>query len=474
MTTAGGGGSIVLLDPEKGSIISSLRIAGDMSGKSPLGISSLSMFPPNFASLPNHAIAMGFGVNANKRDDSYGVLLSLRSGSLPPVLHWKARLPEAQLTAGLSVSPCGCYAVGGGASGVIYVWFTIGGTLLSIAKAHYRSVTVLEWTPCGRYLVTGGADGMVHMFSLIDLVDQSSKKKSSIQPIRSFSHHQLPITALTPLSAHRFASASSDGQVVIIQLYSESVLATIQLPHSIECLTSSRHTIFAGSSQGDIYCIDLDAYALYQTAQRGATLTSPISQIERVFGTANISEEQAYVAELKGHDRCVTALVAVDESRLCSGDSRGQVRLWDLTSRSCIGEVTPWTHSSHDASTASHPITSLRVVELDDDVSIASSMFRSDTSKANQKSMVTLISPLQKYVPQESILDQVPMCLMEPQRTLSRVSEDGLDYAAALQQRRATGTNEEATRLRRELQTAHETIQRWEAVNNKLLAQLKK
>ena len=115
LTAGGGGGSIMMLCPHTGAVLSSLRASGDNSSKSSSGKSSLSLFPEHYTSL-GPPLMIAYGGTTAKRHDTYGLLLSLRDASCPPLIHWKSRLPEAQLTGGLLVSPCGNYILGGGSS----------------------------------------------------------------------------------------------------------------------------------------------------------------------------------------------------------------------------------------------------------------------------------------------------------------------------------------------------------------------
>jgi WD40 repeat protein len=533
LTPGGGGGSLAVLCPHTGSIQSSLRISGDMSGKVPLGVTSLSTFPPSFSG-PNTSLSMAYG-STTKKDDTYGMLLTLRSGSSSPLLHWKCRLPEPRLTGGLIISPCGTYCVGGGSSGTIYVWKSLGGALIRSVKAHYRSVTVMEWTPCGRHLATGGADGMVHAFSLLDLVEQKTNP-TSVQPIRTWSNHHLPVTALTALTSGRMASASEDGQVIVIEVFSEATLATIQMPHAVRVLTSQDHRLFAGDKNGSIYLIDLDEYAVHQTSQLGTTVkrrnaAATNNAAERVFGSDGTNENggvnEAFTVELSGHDRAITALAFLDDRDhewLVSGDEAGVLRIWDLESRGCVRTIQPWSHSAQQSSVAVaagsaktstlHPVTSIRVVQQDDDPDPSkSSMYSSGHSgggggrdKSAASTIAALVKPLQKYVQPSEQADRLLVPFMKPKRDADSLSfwdvscagTSPLIEAALSKRQRLSATKKrngasttksdeddeedneklqeqqqtEILRLKKELEEANSAVKRWEKVNNTLMAKL--
>jgi WD40 repeat protein len=521
VTPSGGGGSLTVMCPLTGSVHSSLRTSADLSGKAPMGMSSVALFPRNF-STNNTQLAIAYGSNSSKKSDTYAMLLSLRSASSPPILHWKCRLPEAQLTAGIVVSPCGHYTVGGGASGNCYVWSSLGGNLLKTFKAHYRACSSLAWSDCGRYLITGGADGMVHVFSLMDLVDLSSNNsKRSIAPVHTWSAHHLSVTCIIRLASGRVASASEDGQVVIMEIFSQVVVATIQLPHGIRCLAHYDSRLFAGSTQGDIYIIDLDAYAMHQTAKQGATTAKrrrhegrdQVSE-QKVFGTNGSENTSDFQAELKGHDHPVTSVAVVVEEmqeRLISGDESGTLRIWDIEARTCLSIVQPWSHTSMNGATVTeksaaaslqqqHPVTSILVLKPPADAPETSSMFGSGTtgniSSKNQSSIANLVAPLQKFQQDQEGTQWVSVPLIQPERT-PETMEYWRAKTASLPRKRKTAKNgdsgapvvkkdktsvvaqelqqqrDEVNRLQLELEEQKAQVERWEKVNNKLMAKLK-
>jgi WD domain, G-beta repeat len=401
-TLGSGGGSMTLACPWTGSLLSSLRVAGDLAGKVPIGMQSLSLFPQDFCTAmmtptSNHpqqlALAYGWSSsssasasatssssNNSNKEDSYAMLLTIRrqtasstssggtsssnatSGSLPPIVHWKCRIPEANLTAGLLVSTCGLYIVGGGASGSLYIWKSFGGELIrTVPKAHYRSITTLTWQPTtttrssasnrdnvntttSLYLVTGGADGMVHVFSLIDLVSNHSNNKNAaaaaaaaasssslstiVYPVTTWSRHYMPVTAVCSLGDRRLVTTSLDGQVLLLDLSSSSsgtttgtasstcsnttsansgggsggiVLATLQLPHGIQSLVmdANTQTLYAGSVQGTIYIIAWDEYAIYQVQQQhGVHVIQYNSSVVSAVGSTTNNKRQKRLQSL--------------------------------------------------------------------------------------------------------------------------------------------------------------------------------
>jgi WD40 repeat protein len=574
VTTAVASGALTLICPRSGTIQNSTRIqGGDLQGssssKGQVGVSHISIFPHRNAEPTASSLAIAYGSSTNKKrgndaDDSYGMLFTIRRASTAaPILHWKCRLPEPNMTGGLLVSPVTSqHIVGGGSSGTLYVWDALqGGSLArTVPAAHYRAITCMQWSavdtnvttsPWDCHLVTGGADGMVHAFSHLDLVERpsSSSNSSSIQPIRTWTKHHLAVTALTAMNGGRMASAAEDGQVVVMELCSGATLAVIQLPDAIRALTTDCHhgrRLFAGSVKGTVHIVDLDSYALHRTVQMGATIVhipkyqkqQTISLEDRVFGstpgavTANSDDSSpSYQEELRGHDRAITCLAVFNEENesgstecLVSGDESGVLRVWDSRRGCCVRVVNPWSHSALvenagdsksklAATTQLHPVTSISVIreEVDPfDTSPAgddTAMFgtrSSDKRARSHNSFGSMVSPLQKF---STALDDrsssafpVAVPFLEPRRddpsgfwdlSTGRVAfekalqarqkrwrrsqpdsgrGDGIsavDNGNELQQQR-----DEIAKLKKELEEAKTTIERWEIVNNKLISKI--
>jgi WD40 repeat protein len=461
---------------------------------------------------------------------------------------------------------------------MLYIWKTLGGVLLpsSPVKAHYRQVTVLTWTSNGRFLVTGGADGMVHVFSLIDLAEQppsttASAKSAPIQPIRTWTKHQLAVTAIASLPSGRMASAAKDGLVVIVEISSGAVLASIRMPCAVTALiyVPENQCLAAGTVKGVICMIDLSDYAVHRTIQTGATVVKRShrrTSEERVFGSESSSATAGgdgkavgdgasapYRVELRGHDRAITSLAVFqadssDHDDFCqapqeflvSGDEAGALRVWDLDSRGCVRVVRPWSSRTSAGAAAGdakasrspsarslHPVTSIRVLQHDEEdtpgvsasspesmaVSVGSgSMFNgasaSRETKRTSNHLANLVTPLRKFPEHQHSSTVLVPFVRRPRRDEETMSfwdvssNNTFSYERALRKRRRKhelgssknnptqgsesytpctedevhesqdDKNEEVQRLRKELEEARSTIQRWEAVNNKLIARL--
>jgi WD40 repeat protein len=355
------------------------------------------------------------------------------------------------------ISPCGNYIVGGGASGSFFVWSALGGALLRAVKAHYRSITSMAWSDCASFLATGGADGMVHVFSLLDLVERESRQ--TVSPIRTWSVHHMPVTALLTMPSGRMISSSEDGQVVMMELFSQKVVFTIQMPHAIRALAHCSGRLFAGGMQGIIYLIDLDQYAVQQTAQLGVTVKHVLRVKTHQDQVLSSDRSKAYKTELLGHEKPITSLAILSEDHcewLISGDEAGEVRIWDLESRGCVRVIRPWAHSATATATvdtsktatsptkqALHPVTSILIVPQDDEADKHESSFGSFGARTKEgktwTDVVNLISPLQRYADrQDDGADRksawTPVPFLQPKRgRVVSMNRDNLFTYTALQ-----------------------------------------
>jgi hypothetical protein len=111
----------------------------------------------------------------------------------------------------------------------------------------------------------------------------------------------VPVTALLTMPGGRMISSSEDGQVVMMELFSQKVVFTIQMPQAIRALAHCSGRLFAGGMQGIIYLIDLDQYAVQQTAQLGVIVKHVLrvkTHQDQVFSS---DRSEAYKTELLGH-----------------------------------------------------------------------------------------------------------------------------------------------------------------------------
>jgi len=531
----GGGGAMTMVCPYTGSISASLAISGDLSSTTQavthqqqhqLGISSLSLYASRISQQihPTKAsLALAYGGKPNARggnnNDCAAMLISLLSHN--PNFHWKARLPEAYLSAGLILARCGDYAIGGGASGTLYVWSTMQGSLIkTIPRAHYRAVTCLYATTGDqRHVLTGGADGMVHLFAWMDLVETTTtatttnqnnnsnnlgKKQKAVVPIRTWSQHSVPITCLESLSDYRMVSASQDGLLHIFETFSEVVVATIQLPQGVSSLAVRNQRIWVGGSLGTLYCLDLDVYAVHQTVQLGSSIASQRQSSSSSLRKGNDrSGGPSYQTTLKGHQHPVTSLALWSDDQgqefLVSGDSSGTLRVWDLGARVCVRVVRPWSTTTDGpvvtkpkktdpqkkhVAVPQHPISSIQVLEVADDTNTQSNSSMTTAvskTKGGASSWVSRLPQLQKYAPSHGGLDPsdgaiarqtqwmpVPLWNVQAHDDVfwDVTKENSIASRKRLRTIDSENTNNELRQLREQLRVANATIDSLKTTQN--------
>ena len=493
------------------------------------------------------------------RDDMNASLCSLQCSNVPK---WKSRVPE-YMEGGLKISPCGQFIFGAGSSGHCYVWSTFNeGALLRAWSAHYRAVQIITFSDCGSYVLTGGADGVVNAWSLLDIVsqddDQHMQHKSTIVPIRTWSAHHLSVSCLHAIPSGRIISSSPDRQLVIMEIFSGRILARIMLPSGIEIITTdaTAHRLYAGGSDGTIYCIDLDLYAIANTAESATTIflkeksssgmtsnngASHISQTILGIGKENLdasekndsSPRNPYISEFRSHQRKITSLVLLehgnnDDDLLISSSEDGTVRVWNIRSRCSARVLVPWpTNGSFTQSSKLQTNSKSMASSCPTVIAICREYIENTQSNTASKEMLSgvnrnerdnrcsnLIKPLQRFVKnrREELSSgddrtgfRNMISMIQPTQkehsldawlTLSNRSKDlSLSSVQPMSKKQKISTenaesnefsnsndcdnieNEQKAKidqLMKELEDAKETIERWQAVNNKLVQKLNK
>jgi len=300
---------------------------------------------------------------------------------------------------------------------------------------------------------------------------------------------------------------------------------------------SSSGRLYAAASDGNIYSVDLTEHAIQKSLNGLGTSVAvdehhnwaehnnkgkkrARGDFESILSgnhlalasaaTGLASDDTKYISELKGHVKAVVSLALLDPTDLASlhesgkvtpllasGSEDGTLRIWDLHSRSCVKVLRPWS-SSADGGTATAtscpPVTSIVAVPKSsltgNTLTMAPSRFTTGR-KGNVFDIALLFKPLKRFVRGTSVVSQnddkstsAENCtvVLQPRRNESYVSywehtsADCLNHIKKARSSKAVGEDEkliEISRLRKELQESKALNERWQTVNNQLLAKLK-
>ncbi|KAL9190590.1 hypothetical protein ACHAXT_000296 [Thalassiosira profunda] len=587
---------IQLLCPHTGSNVTSshpLRVPSASAKGSAFGVRCLVPVPLNNmrgcgGDVGNATVFVGHGGSGSRgggRDD-HAFLLSRQSGSASggggggagtnnP--RWKVRPPEplSPTPQSMAVSPDGRYLAAGSTSGTCFLWEWTNGedNLVKAWKAHYRPVTCLAFdADDGATLFTAGEDGVVNAWCTLDLVDGDAPTSGAgaIHPYRTWSEHHLPVTSLCVLpgsgrGATRLVSSSLDRNLIVMEVGgAESVgklgdsgggartLARMCLPTGVHAAItdSSGGRLYGGGADGNVYCVDLGGYAVWETLDGAGTVVNvngsggdSFAGLERRGGTAggfdsilsgshlgssaaaasSSADQSHYVSELRGHAKAVTCLALLDPAALASapnngttawlasGSDDGTLRIWDLRSRSCVKVLRPWAPMAEGgniaaapSAAAAPPVTGLIAVPrssltaaLGGTLALSSEAPATMSRRRNGRGDVaSMFKPLRRFVRGTSVASHdgdaaktvsggcTP--ILWPRRNERHVQfwEGPMPTDEAASRKRPRRAKEddgeeranakaEIARLTKALAESEAVVERWQAVNNQLVAKLK-
>ena len=246
-------------------------------------------------------------------------------------------------------------------------FFCLVGRLLRSWPAHYKRITCLLFSENGTELVAASEDTLISVWLLADVLDVQHNRfgssihrshqtinsqgfETSIAPLHSWSEHTLPVTALaigTGGCRAIVVSVGADRTVQIHSLGGGELLRTIVLPQPLTSVVMDplEHSIYVGSSYGDIFDISLVGDA--ETEELGTVSGKPVHlgstgvdvgvvKNDASLNSSNARESKEW-CKMEGHTKTVTSLaLTLDGALLVSGSEDCSVRVWDLRSRQPI------------------------------------------------------------------------------------------------------------------------------------------
>jgi len=403
---------------------------------------------------------------------------------------------------------------------------------------HHLPVTslcILPGSGCGSTrLVSSSLDRNLIIMELGGSSSSSGSNKDSSSNARTLARICMPSgiqTVITDINSHRLFSGGLDGNIYCIDLCKYSIQETLDGTVGGTFVNVNQSCGGAGSdvfmSQDSRGGVGGNKSGDFQSLLSGKHVLPSSST-----GGLSVSTDQSnYVSELKGHVKSVTSLALLDPASLttssnfgsakstllASGSDDGTLRIWDLTSRSCIKVLRPWSTSSDgmnittssSTSTSSPPITSIIAIPKS---SLSSSGLAISSSSGSGKrgsngggDLASLFKPFKSFLrgtsvvnhtstDDGSVLGGISECtpILWPRRDDSKYNkfweesiQSGIsnDTQTKSRKRAKTSSNSseessaqdkvEIARLKQALAESQEKIERWQAVNNQLMAKLK-
>jgi pre-rRNA-processing protein IPI3 len=302
----------------------------------------------------NCMVMIGKSSSSYSGDGSCGDYIFSSQCNKPLINSWHWTKPQVhdryhiqEIITALATDSSGTFLVGGSKRGYLFVWDIISGELLRTFQCHYKAVTCILFDKTDSLMVTSSEDGIIRVWEWYQFIEAqigntSTRRSDNISPYRSWSTHTLAVKDMAMIgnmSVKRVASCSLDRSVVIHDIYSNSIVLKISLPHSLEsiCVSHMEDYLIAGSSSGHIFAIDLSVNAIAMSAAKSMIISSTSSL---PYKPAN---ETKSMTVLEGHSKAVTSLVmSADDLSLVSSSLDGSIRIWNIWTRQCVKELKPF------------------------------------------------------------------------------------------------------------------------------------
>ncbi|KAK1743656.1 WD40 repeat domain-containing protein [Skeletonema marinoi] len=359
----------------------------------------------------------------------------------------------------MAVSPDGRFIVAGSTNGTCYLWDWTSGedNLVRVFKAHYRPVTCVAFDKDdGATLFTAGEDGVVNAWCLLDLVDQDCPSGSAIHPFHTWSEHHLSVTSLCVLpgsgcGSTRLVSSSLDRNLIIMELGSSDsnssslggnsgarTLARMCLPseHAIQKSLNGLGTSVAVDEHHN-WAEDHNNKGKKRARGDFESILSGNHLSLASAATGLASDNSKYISELKGHVKAVVSLALLDPT--------------DLATFMKFATLGFYADAGSGTATSYAPVTTIVAVPKS---SLTGNALTMAPSRFSTGRKVNAFDIATSHIMNFNHIKKA--------RTSNATGVDGEDEKLI-----------EITRLRKELQESKALVERWQTVNNQLVAKLK-
>ncbi|KAG8898949.1 Pre-rRNA-processing protein ipi3 [Tulasnella sp. 403] len=274
-------------------------------------------------------------------------------------LHLRIVLPEK--LACITTDTEGKYCAGGTHTGRIYLWEVSpcvsdamkkqpiptskisSGLLFNSFDAHYRSVTVLRFTRDSAALVSGSEDTRVSVWTMSRLLDNELQREVPTSYC-NLTDHTLGVTDIAcgvgnfPLC--RVVTSGMDNSCKIWDLSTKSLLSTFLFPEPISILTvdPAERSIFAGSSDGSIYQVNLFRQKV-DPIGRGAGTAEAVGTLG-IETAIRVGYEGPNRGRLISLGQGISSMsISLTGSNLIVGTAGGTISIYDISSYQLIRTI---------------------------------------------------------------------------------------------------------------------------------------
>jgi pre-rRNA-processing protein IPI3 len=217
--------------------------------------------------------------------------------------------------------------------GKLILWETATGRLTNSSASHLQAVTSLCITENLSLILSASSDSEVHIWSLQGLIafpqpSNSYSHDTSKSPIRTFSGHRNPVTAIAcghSRSHTAFAiSCSQDHTCYIWSISDCQVLQTYLLPSTPLCFSVdiADRAVYAGYEDGSIQAIDLYKRSTQDTGESLYNGNGPTA--------IQLTEKECWPPSTTASDPANCTTLSYDGTMLLSGHKSGKIISWDV------------------------------------------------------------------------------------------------------------------------------------------------